>query len=57
MRDLELEGSYEPFTNDFTDSTNGFDFAIGLSNPYLDPRIGYIEVNEVSVRTVSSKDN
>ncbi len=47
MRDLELEGSYEPFTNDFTDSTNGFDFAIGLSNPYLDPRIGYIEVNEV----------
>ena len=31
MRDLEIEGSYEPFINDFTDSSNGFDFAIGLS--------------------------
>jgi hypothetical protein len=31
MRDLALEGSYEPFINDFTGSSNGFDFAIGLS--------------------------
>ena len=31
MRNLEIEGSYEPYMNNFTDSSTGFDFAIGLS--------------------------
>jgi hypothetical protein len=57
LRDLQTEGSYEPFTNNFTDAGNGFDFAIGLNKQYLDPRIAFIEVNEVSVLTTSNPDN
>jgi hypothetical protein len=57
MRDLQIEESYKPFNNDFTDSQNGFDFAIGLNQPFLDARVGSIEVNEVTIRTITNSDN
>ncbi len=52
MRDLHLEPEYKPYVNDFTHKDDGFDFAIELSEPNLDPKIAYIEVHEITSRMI-----
>jgi hypothetical protein len=47
MRDLDVEPEYLPYINDFNNSGNSFDFAVGTQIP-IDPRAVTFEINEVT---------